>query len=61
MSGISTIPIVSKTTDTITLNVGKAPEHTGGSLLFNVTAAGSGYVNPKIAVSPPSYADRLVD
>ena len=63
IAGISTIPIVSKTTDTITLNVGRAPYNTGtgGSLLFNVTAPGSGYVNPAIAVSPPSYENLEIE
>ena len=61
MAGISTIPIDSVTTNTITLNVGAAPKGTGGSLLFNVTAPGSGYVNPAIAVSPPTYENLEVE
>ena len=55
MGSGSTTSIGSTTTTTITLNVGSAPTHSGGRLQFNIGAGGTGYNDPQIFVSPPSY------
>jgi len=43
-----------------TINVGKSPAGTGGSLQFNILNAGSGYVNPEIIVPQPVYENMPV-
>ena len=63
--------ITAITDDTITINVGagggagsgavvSATVGVGGTLTFNVTSAGSGYVNPQVNIAPPSYENLEV-
>ena len=43
-----------------TVFVGKSPAHGGGALEFNISNGGSGYSNPQIFVSEPSYENLSV-
>ena len=60
------LSITAVTTDSITVNVGAgggggtganitATVGVGGTLIFNIAAAGSGYINPQIDIPEPSY------
>jgi len=49
------LAITSKTTNTFTVNVGITNTGTGGALKFNINNAGTGYTQPQIQVSSPSY------
>ena len=51
----ATLAITSKTTNTFTVNVGITNTGTGGALKFNINNAGTGYTQPQIQVSSPSY------
>ena len=51
----ATLAITSKTTNTFTVNVGITNTGTGGALKFNINNAGTGYTQPQIQVSAPSY------
>ena len=55
MGSGSTTSIGSTTATTVTLNVGASAAHGGGRLQFNIGAGGTGYNDPQIFVSPPSY------
>ena len=46
--------------DRFTVFVGKSPAHGGGALEFNISNGGSGYSNPQISVSEPSYENLSV-
>ncbi len=48
---ISAVP----TTSSITVNVGRSPNGTGGALQFAIGAGGTGYVNPHIVIPQPAY------
>ena len=50
-----TLAITSKTTNTFTVNVGITNTGTGGALKFTINNAGTGYTEPQIQVSAPSY------
>ena len=50
-----TLAITSKTTNTFTVNVGITNTGTGGALKFNINNTGTGYTEPQIQVSSPSY------
>ena len=50
-----TLAITSKTTNTFTVNVGITNTGTGGALKFNINNTGTGYTEPQIQVSAPSY------
>ena len=67
IAGIQTA-IISKTDDTITLQVGvgggagsgavvNATVGVGGTLMFNIVSAGTSYVNPEIIIPEPTYND----
>ena len=51
----ATLAITAKTTNTFTVNVGITNTGTGGALKFNINNAGTGYTQPQIQVSSPSY------
>ena len=51
----ATLAITSVTTNTFTVNVGITNTGTGGALKFNINNAGTGYTQPQIQVSSPSY------
>ena len=53
----ATLAIISKTTNTFTVNVGITNTGTGGALKFTINNAGTGYTQPQIQVSAPSYAN----
>ena len=53
----ATLAIISKTTNTFTVNVGITNTGTGGALKFNINNAGTGYTQPQIQVSSPSYSN----
>ena len=65
------LSITAVTTDSITVNVGAgggggtganitATVGVGGTLIFNIAAAGSGYINPQIDIPEPSYENLEV-
>tara|TARA_B100000965_G_scaffold276008_1_gene233869 strand:+ start:2787 stop:17753 length:14967 start_codon:yes stop_codon:yes gene_type:complete len=54
--GIEEIP----SNTSFTINVGKSPAGTGGSLEFTIENSGSGYVNPEIIVPQPVYENMPV-
>ena len=47
--------ITAVTTNTFTVNVGITNTGTGGALKFTINNAGTGYTQPQIQVSSPSY------
>jgi len=51
----STLAITAVTTNTFTVNVGITNTGTGGALKFNINNAGTGYTQPQIQISSPSY------
>ena len=53
----ATLAITAKTTNTFTVNVGITNTGTGGALKFNINNAGTGYTQPQIQVSAPSYTN----
>ncbi len=53
----ATLAITAKTTNTFTVNVGITNTGTGGALKFNINNAGTGYTQPQIQVSAPSYSN----
>ena len=59
ISGVST-SVTRIDDDTFSVFVGKAPAHGGGSLEFHVTNGGTGYSDPEIFVSEPSYENLSV-
>ena len=59
ISGVSTA-VTRIDNNTFSVFVGTSPAHGGGSLKFNVESGGSGYSDPKIFVSEPSYENLSV-
>ena len=59
ISGVSTA-VTRLTDDTFTVFVGTSPSHGGGRLEFTIENGGSGYSNPRIFVSEPSYENLSV-
>ncbi len=53
----ATLAITATTTNTFTVNVGITNTGTGGALKFTINNAGTGYTQPQIQVSAPSYAN----
>ena len=51
----ATLAITAKTANTFTVNVGITNTGTGGALKFNINNAGTGYTQPQIQISSPSY------
>ena len=51
----ATLAITAVTTNTFTVNVGITNTGTGGALKFTINNAGTGYTQPQIQVSSPSY------
>jgi len=51
----ATLAITATTTNTFTVNVGITNTGTGGALKFNINNAGTGYTQPQIQISSPSY------
>ena len=51
----ATLAITAVTTNTFTVNVGITNTGTGGALKFNINNAGTGYTQPQIQISSPSY------
>ena len=49
----ATLAIISKTTNTFTVNVGITNTGTGGALQFTINNAGTGYTKPRIIVGSP--------
>ncbi len=60
-AGLINLAITTPSANQISVNVGKAPKGTGGALKFAQTAIGSGYVNPRIEVSSPSYENLEIE
>ena len=61
VDGLINLAITVPAANKISVNVGKAPKGTGGALKFAQTAIGSGYVNPRIEVSSPSYENLAIE
>ena len=59
ISGVSTA-VTKINDDKFTVFVGTAPAHGGGRLEFTVVNGGSGYSNPEIFVSEPSYENLSI-
>ena len=59
VAGVQT-SILSFTTNTLTVDVGKSNVNTGGALQFTVEESGSGYTDPEIYVTLPSYDNLSV-
>ena len=59
ISGISTAVTVVNS-DKFTVFVGTSAAHGGGALKFNISNGGTGYVDPEIFVSEPSYENLSV-
>ena len=59
VSGISTA-ITKINDDVFTVFVGTSPAHGGGALTFNISNGGTGYTNPTIFVSEPSYENLSI-
>ena len=61
VDGLINLAITVPAANKISVNVGQAPKGTGGALQFAQTAVGSGYVNPRIEVSSPSYENLAIE
>ena len=59
VSGISTA-VTRINEDVFTVFVGTSPAHGGGALAFNISNGGTGYTNPTIFVSEPSYENLSI-
>ena len=59
ISGVSTA-ITKVDNDKFTVFVGTSPAHGGGALEFNISNGGTGYSDPEIFVSEPSYENLSV-
>ena len=59
VAGVQT-SVLSFTTNTLTVDVGKSNVNTGGALEFTVEDSGSGYTDPEIYVTLPSYDNLSV-
>ena len=59
VSGISTA-VTRIDDDTFTVFVGTSPAHGGGALTFNISNGGTGYTNPTVFVSEPSYENLSI-
>ena len=59
VSGIST-SVTKVNDDVFTVFVGTSPAHGGGALEFNISNGGTGYTNPTIFVSEPSYENLSI-
>ena len=59
VAGVQT-SVLSFTTNTLTVDVGKSNVNTGGALEFTVEDSGSGYTDPEIYVTLPSYENLSV-
>ena len=53
----ATLAITATTTNTFTVNVGITNTGTGGALKFTINNAGTGYTQPQIQISAPSYSN----
>ena len=49
-----------ESTTKFSVNVGRSPYGTGGSLEFTIENGGSGYVNPEIVIPEPNYQNMKV-
>ena len=50
-----------ESTTKFSINVGRSPYGTGGSLEFTIENGGSGYVNPEIVIPEPNYQNMKVE
>ncbi len=60
-SGMDLTVLSTPTATQITVDVGTSPNFTGGILEFNVGSGGTGYTDPTVQVSIPSYANLPIE
>ena len=61
INGLVNLAITTPAANKISVNVGQSPKGTGGALQFGIGSTGTGYVNPMIEVSSPSYSNLAIE